>query len=110
MKYAIGSNQHKKKRKWKVVRNWAILIVIVWGLVVIGTDTLKSSKMAPKSIVSSQKDICAGDSQCQAKIENLASQTLLQKQIDQTKEEYDQKLKDLEARMETLRQEELSLQ
>lgn len=110
--YRQGTNQYKKKRKskLKVIYRWIAIIVIITFIVNLIRDSIKTPYNDPGTMQTSSKDICAGNENCQAKIENLASQTLLDAKIKETKAKYDAELKDLNGQMEVLRSQELSLQ
>lgn len=113
--YARGTNQYKtkKKSKFRVLFYWLIVIGIVIAIskygVVKPIKHLIDQYNAKTETVSKQKDICEGDAGCQAKIENLAAQTLLQNQIKQVRNEYEAKLADLEGRLAEKKAEALSL-
>lgn len=106
--YRKKNGQFKKKSKAKVVFNWILLIGTAILIVKLFVEPLITSQNAPERTFTTQKDICAGNEKCTLKIENLAKQTLLQDKMDKEKADYEVKMKEYNAQMETLRAEELS--
>lgn len=111
--YARGTNQHKSKRKVKVLFRWIIVLAVIVAIAKYGVlNPVKhviDQYSAKTEVTSQQKDICAGSAACQAKIENLAAQTLLQEEIKKVRNEYEAKLADLEGRLAEKKAEALSL-
>lgn len=107
--YRKGSNQYKKKSKWKVLRNWVILIITVWLGVTIALESSQWSKTAPESVVTVKDDITPEQREMLKKQAYLAERKVIAtNKKDKLDAEYKAESAKLEAELEAIRAEQLS--
>lgn len=107
--YRTNEGKFKKKSKWKVLRNWVILIIIVWLGVTIALDASKSLKTAPESVVTVKDDITPEQREMLKKQAYLAERKVIAtNKKNKLDAEYKAESAKLEAELEAIRAEQLS--
>jgi len=107
--YRTNEGKFKKKSKWKVLRNWVILIIIVWLGVTIALDTSKSLKTTPESVVTVKDDITPEQREMLKKQAYLAERKVIAtNKKNKLDAEYKAESAKLEAELEAIRAEQLS--
>lgn len=107
--YRTNEGKFKKKSKWKVLRNWVILIIIVWLGVTIALDASKSLKTTPESVVTVKDDITPEQREMLKKQAYLAERKVIAtNKKNKLDAEYKAESAKLEAELEAIRAEQLS--
>lgn len=107
--YRNNEGKFKKKSKWKVLRNWVILIIIVWLGVTIALDASKSLKTTPESVVTVKDDITPEQREMLKKQAYLAERKVIAtNKKNKLDAEYKAESAKLEAELEAIRAEQLS--
>lgn len=107
--YRTDAGKFKRKSKWKVLRNWIILIIIVWLGVTIALDSSKSLKTAPESVVSTKDEVTPEQREMLKKQAYLAEREVIAtNKKNKLDAEYKAESAKLEAELEAIRAEKLS--
>jgi len=107
--YRNNEGKFKKKSKWKVLRNWVILIVIVWFGVNVAPDISKSLKTTPESVVIVKDEITPEQREMLKKQAYLAEREVIAtNKKNKLDAEYKAESAKLEAELEAIRSEKLS--
>lgn len=107
--YRTSEGKFKKKSKWKVLRNWVILIIIVWFGVNIALNAPKSIKNTPESVVTVKDEITPEQREMLKKQAYLAEREVIAtNKKNKLDAEYKAESAKLEAELEAIRAEKLS--